>query len=58
MAPLRDIAMLVTKYNIYLVLTWISTKANQLADDLSRFKFKKVADAYPQLRELCTTPPR
>lgn len=58
MAPLRDIAMLVAKHNIHLVPTWIPTKANQLADNLSRFKFKKVADAYPQLRELCTTPPR
>ena len=44
MAPLRDFAMFVARHDIHLVPTWIPTKANQLADDLSRFKFKKVTD--------------
>ena len=50
MAPLRDIAMLLAKNDILLTPTWIPTKANQLADDLSRFRMEKVANAYPQLR--------
>lgn len=58
MAPLRDIAMLAAKHDILLVPTWIPTKANSLADDLSRFRYQKIADQYPQLRHLVTTPPR
>ena len=50
MAPLRDIAMLLAKNDIHLVPIWIPTKANQLADDLSRFRYRKIADTYPQLR--------
>jgi hypothetical protein len=56
MAPLRDIAMLTAVHDIIMVPTWIPTKANVLADNLSRFRFKKIADAYPQLRELTTSP--
>ena len=56
MAPLRDIAMLLVKNDIYLVPTWIPTKANELADDLSRLRYRKVADAHPQLK-LTTSPP-
>lgn len=52
MAPLRDVVMLLAKYDIDLIPTWIPTKANELADDLSRFRYRKIADAYPQLR--CT----
>lgn len=52
MAPLRDIAMLAATHDIIVVPTWISTKANQLADDLSRFRYRKIADAYPQLKGL------
>ena len=44
MAPLRDIAMLLVKNDIYLVSIWILTKANELADDLSRFRYRKIAD--------------
>ena len=47
MAPLRDIAMLLVKNDIHLVPIWIPTRANQLADDLSRFRYRKIADAYP-----------
>ena len=50
MAPLRDIALLLARNDIHLVPVWIPTKANQLADDLSRFRYRKIADAYPQLR--------
>ena len=58
MIPLRDIAMIVAKHDIYLEPIWIPTKANQLADELSRFQYKKIADRYLQLRHLVTTPPR
>ena len=57
MARLRDVVMLLAAHDIYLVPTWIPTKANQLADDLSRFRIKKIADAHPQLRYLPTSPP-
>ena len=50
MAPLRDIAMLLTINDILLIPTWIPTKANYLADNLSRLRIKKVADIYSQLR--------
>ena len=50
MAPLRDIAMLLARYDIHLVPIWIPTKVNQLADDLSRFRYRKIADENPQLR--------
>ena len=50
MAPLRDIAMLLAIYDIHLVPIWIPTKANQLADNLSRFRYRKIADENPQLR--------
>ena len=52
MAPLRKIAMLAASYDILLIPTWISTKANQLADDLSRFRYRRIADEYPQLNHL------
>lgn len=57
MAPLRSIAMLLAKYDIMLTPTWIPTKANELADDLSRFRYRKIADKYPQLRHMVTAPP-
>ena len=57
MAPLRDIAMLLAKNDIHLVPTWIPTKANELADDLSRFRLRRVADMHPQLRHLATSQP-
>ena len=50
MAPLRDIALLLARNDIHLVPIWIPTKANQLADDLSRFRYRKIADAHPQLK--------
>ena len=56
MAPLRDIAMLLARNDIHLVPTWIPTKANQLADDLSRFRYRKIADENPQLRYPPITP--
>ena len=57
MGPLRQIAMTMAEYDILLVPTWIPTHANQLADDLSRFRYRKIADKYPQLRHLTTPPP-
>ena len=56
MAPLRDIAMLLARNDIHLIPTWIPTKANQLADDLSRFRYRKIADENPQLRYPPITP--
>ena len=58
MGSLRYIAMLIAKNDIYLEPIWISTKTNQLADDLLRFRYRKIADIYPQLRHLTTIPPR
>ena len=57
MAPLRHIVMLLAKHDILLDPQWIPTKANQLADDLSRFRYEKIANAYPQLRALITSLP-
>ena len=57
MAPLRQIATTIAEYDILLCPTWIPTQANQPADDLSRFRYRKIADIYPQLRHLNTPPP-
>ena len=57
MAPLRDIAMLLVRNDIQLVPTWIPTKANALADDLSRLRYRRIAGTYPQLRYLTPSPP-
>ena len=57
MGPLRHIAMTATESDILLIPTWIPTKLNQLADDLLRFRYRKIADMYPQLRHLNTPPP-
>ena len=57
MTPLRDIAMLLVKNDVHLVPTWIPTKANELADDLSRLRYRKIADTHLQLRYLTTSPP-
>lgn len=57
MGPLRDIAMLLATHNVHLVPIWIPIKANFLADNLSRFKYRKIADANPQLRHLASSPP-
>ena len=54
-APLRDIAMLLASYDIYLMPIWIPTKANLLADNLSRFRFRKIANLNPQLRHLAAS---
>ena len=47
MGPLRQIAMTMAEYDILLVPTWIPTYANQLADDLSRFRYRKIANKHP-----------
>ena len=57
MVPLRDIAMIMAKHDVYLEPMWIPTKANQLANGLSQFQYKKIANRYPQLRHLVTTWP-
>ena len=57
MGPLRQIATTMAKYDILMVPTWIPTHANQLADDLSRFRYRKIANIYPQLRHWNTPPP-
>ena len=56
MAPLRDIALLLARFDITIDAKWIPTRANELADDLSRFRYRKIANAFPQLRHLTTTP--
>ena len=56
MAPLRDIAMLVATDDVIIDAIWIPTKANELADNLSRFRFKKITDEFPQLRYLAIAP--
>ena len=58
MAPLRDIVMLLVRNDIYLVPTWIPTKVNELADDLSRLRYRKIANTHPQLRYPPITPQR
>lgn len=62
MTPLRKIAMLIASHDILLIPTWIPTKDNQLADDLSRFRYRKIANKFPQLnllpRQRPSTPPR
>ena len=57
MASLRDVVMLLAVYDICLILAWIPTNASQLADDSSRFRTKKIADAHPQLKCLPTSLP-
>ena len=44
MGPLRQIAMTAAESDILLIPTWIPTKSNQLADDLSRFRYRKIAE--------------
>ena len=46
MGPLRQIATTMAKYDMLLVPIWIPTYVNQLADDLSRFRYRKIADIY------------
>ena len=46
MGPLRQIATTMAEYDILLVSIWIPTYANQLADDLSRFRYRKIANMY------------
>ena len=62
MISLRTIAMLIVSHDILLISIWIPTKANELTDDLSRFRYRKIADKYPQLNHLSRyrsiTPPR
>ena len=57
MGPLRQIATTIAEYDIRLVPIWIPTHANQLADDLSRFRYRKIANMYPQLRYVIIPPP-
>lgn len=52
MAPLRAIAMILAEDDIWLTVVWIPTKQNALADMLSRFQYKEIANAYPQLAGL------
>lgn len=44
--------MLLIKYDIMLISTWIPIKTNELVDDLSRFRYRKIANKYSQLRYL------
>ena len=50
MAPLRDIAMLTAQNDILLQPRWVASKDNELADDLSRFHFEKIANKYPYIQ--------
>lgn len=56
MTPLRDIAMLLATNDVVMSAVWIPTKANELADDLSRFRYEKVANSFPQLSYLANAP--
>ena len=62
MISLRTIAMLIVSHDILLISTWISIKINELTNNLSRFRYRKIADKYPQLNHLSRhrsiTPPR
>jgi len=49
MNPLRQLVLLFAVHDIVAIPTWISSEANNLADLLSRFRFEKVANLYPQL---------
>ena len=57
MTPLRDIVMLLVKNDVHLVPIWIPTKANELADDLLRLRYRKIADTHLQLRYLTISSP-
>jgi hypothetical protein len=48
-SPLRELALLLAAHDIIVVPIWISSEENTLADLLSRFRFKKIAELYPQL---------
>lgn len=59
MAPLRDICMLLAQHDIVIDVIWIPTKANALADMLSRGLYARIANTYPQLTQmLCRRTPR
>lgn len=49
MVPLRRIVMITALLEISLEIQWISTNDNVLADLLSRLKFDKIANLWPQL---------
>ena len=51
-APLRQIALIIAKEDIQITPVWINTNSNTLADLLSRFRFRQIADFYPQLKNL------
>jgi len=47
--------LLATEYDVELEAAWISTKANALADALSRFNYDKITDLAPHLtQEICS----
>ena len=51
-ASLRNIVILTATYDIILHIVWIASKDNALTNDLSRFRFEKIANTYPQLAHL------
>lgn len=57
MAPLREIVLLMAQRDIAIIIKWVPTAQNTLADDLSRFKFVKIANKYPQLSYLLNHKP-
>lgn len=57
MAPLREIVLLIAQRDIAIIIKWVPTAQNTLADDLSRFKFVKIANKYPQLSYLLNHKP-
>ena len=52
MPPIHDVVMLITLYDIELEVIWLKSKANHLADLLSRGKYAQIADEYPQLARI------
>ena len=51
MVPLRRIARILCLNDIQLIVDWIPTKDNTLADWLSRFCFRKIANYWLQIRQ-------
>jgi hypothetical protein len=57
MAPLRKILLLASKFDILFRPSWISTDKNTLADALSRFDGKAIANLCPHWQTPYHSPP-
>lgn len=50
--PLRELMLLAARYDILIEPRWIESKANGLADALSRFNIDVIADLCPHWQNL------